>query len=149
MKFTPSINSVKLKKDDTVKCSTNTQSNENNCCTSQPKDSVECPMCREKAKGILKKTFNALVKEEIKSRFPFIDGFYYCETASCKVGYFRDESIITQEDMNVTVGFKDGATPATVCYCFDWTKEKSCCKMQYNNELEVKLRTFVDFTLTY
>ncbi len=26
--------------------------------------------------------------------------------------------------MNVIVGLKEGAKPATVCYCFEWTKEK-------------------------
>jgi len=26
--------------------------------------------------------------------------------------------------MTVVVGLKEGASPATVCYCFGWTKEK-------------------------
>jgi len=134
MKFTPSINSVKLKKDDTVKCSTNTQSNENNCCTSQPKDSVECPMCREKAKGVLSKTFNTLVKDEVTTEFSCMDGFYYCKTPSCKTVYFRDETILTQEDISVIVGLKNGATPATVCYCFEWTKEKIKVELQDKGE---------------
>jgi hypothetical protein len=26
--------------------------------------------------------------------------------------------------MSVVVGLKEGASPATVCYCFEWSKEK-------------------------
>lgn len=29
-----------------------------------------------------------------------------------------------QKDLTVTVGLKEGAVPATLCYCFGWTKEK-------------------------
>jgi len=32
--------------------------------------------------------------------------------------------------MSVVVGLKDGATPATTCYCFDWTKEKIRAELQ-------------------
>ncbi|MBA1438466.1 MAG: hypothetical protein FAF05_05715 [Epsilonproteobacteria bacterium] len=56
------------------------------CCTPHPKGKVECPSCHQKAKGVLGKTFEALVK--------------------------------------VVVGLKEGASPATVCYCFGWSKEK-------------------------
>jgi len=30
----------------------------------------------------------------------------------------------------VTVGLKEGASPATTCYCFDWTKEKIRAELQ-------------------
>ncbi len=96
----------------------------NNCCTPQTKGKVECPSCHQKAKGVLGKTFEALVAEESKSQFSCFDGFYYCKTPTCKTIYFRDETILTQEDMQVVVGLKEGATPATVCYCFEWSKEK-------------------------
>ncbi len=95
-----------------------------NCCTPQPKGKVECPSCHEKAKGVLGKTVAHLVKEESKSKLDSFDGFYYCKTPTCKTVYFREGIVLTQEDMRVVVGLKDGATPATVCYCFDWTKEK-------------------------
>ena len=94
------------------------------CCTPQPKGKVECPSCHKKAKGVLGKTFAALVKEQTKARFDCFDGFYYCKTPSCKTVYFRDDIILTQDDITVTVGLKDGAQPATVCYCFEWSKEK-------------------------
>ena len=95
-----------------------------NCCTPQPKGKVECPICYEKAKGVLGKTVAHLVKELSKSKFDDFDGFYYCKTPTCKTVYFREGTVLTQEDMSVVVGLKEGATPATVCYCFDWTKEK-------------------------
>jgi NAD(P)H-nitrite reductase large subunit len=65
-----------------------------------------------------------LVKDATKAKFSCMDGFHYCKTPSCEVIYFRDESILTQADMKVVVGLKEGASPATVCYCFAWTKEK-------------------------
>ena len=97
---------------------------EDNCCTPQPKGKVACPICHEKAKGVLGKTVAHLVKEESKSKLDNFDGFYYCKTPTCKTVYFREGTVLTQEDMSVVVGLKEGATPATVCYCFDWTKEK-------------------------
>ncbi len=94
------------------------------CCTPQPKGKVECPLCKERAKGVLAKTFDALVKDETKSKYSCFEGFYYCKTPACKVVYFRDDTLLMQEDIKVTVGLKEGAKPATLCYCFDWSREK-------------------------
>ena len=94
------------------------------CCTPQPKGKVQCPTCKEKAKGVLAKTLKALLEDIIKSELSCFDGFYYCKTASCKTVYFKDAITFTQKDISVIVGLKDGANPATVCYCFDWTKDK-------------------------
>jgi len=63
-----------------------------------------------------------------------MDGFYYCKTPSCKTVYFRDKTILTQEDLSVTVGLKDGANPATVCYCFEWTKQMIKTDLQDKGE---------------
>ncbi|QOP46572.1 putative iron-sulfur cluster-binding metallochaperone [Sulfurimonas paralvinellae] len=97
---------------------------EHNCCTPQPKGKVECPECGQKAKGVLGKTVEHLVTEETKAKLDCFDGFYYCKTPSCEVVYFRGDEILTQENMSVVVGCKEGASPATVCYCFEWSKEK-------------------------
>ena len=97
---------------------------ENNCCTAQPKGKIECPICHEKAKGVLAKTLEHLLTENAKAKLSCFDGFYYCKTPTCKVVYFRDDEILTQDDVNVVVGLKEGASPATVCYCFEWSKEK-------------------------
>ena len=109
-------------------------SGEHSCCTPQPKGKVECPSCSQKAKGVLGKTFDALVKEETKAKFSCFDGFYYCKTPTCKTIYFRDDTILTQEDIKVVVGLKEGAKPATVCYCFEWTKEKIKAELEENGE---------------
>jgi len=95
-----------------------------NCGTPQPKGKVECPTCNAKAKGVLGKTLKALLTDNVKSKISNLDGFYYCKTHSCKTIYFRDEIILTQENINVLVGLKDGANPIKVCYCFGWTEEK-------------------------
>jgi len=114
--------------------SCSTESEAHDCCTPQPKGKVECPSCHQNAKGVLRKTFEALVTEGTKANFSCFDGFYYCKTASCKTVYFRDKTILTQKDMKVVVGLKEGASPARVCYCFDWTKEKIKAELEKNGE---------------
>ena len=109
---------------ESTSCSMNSESEGDNCCTPQLKGKVACPSCGEEAKGVLGKTLNALLKEQIKENLNCLDGFHYCKTATCKTIYFRDETLLTQDDMIVVVGLKEGATPATICYCFGWTKEK-------------------------
>ena len=100
------------------------QESEHNCCSTQPKGKLACPSCGEKAKGVLGKTVENLLRDDAKSELTCFDGFYYCKTPSCKTVYFRDDTVIRQEEMSVVVGLKDGATPATICYCFGWSKEK-------------------------
>ena len=94
------------------------------CCTPQPKGKEDCPPCGVLAKGVLAKTIEHMLTPQAKLRLSCLEGFYYCKTPSCEVVYFRDAEIHTQEELEVTVGLKEGASPATVCYCFDWTKEK-------------------------
>lgn len=94
------------------------------CCTSQPKGKEACPLCGALAKGVLAKTVEHMLSDQAKLRLSCLEGFYYCKTPSCEVIYFRDAEILTQKELEVTVGLKEGATPATVCYCFDWTIEK-------------------------
>ncbi|MBA1420631.1 MAG: copper chaperone Copz family protein [Epsilonproteobacteria bacterium] len=94
-----------------------------NCCSPQPKGKEACPRCGEKAKGVLGKTVEHLLADKAKENLSCFDGFYYCKTPSCEVVYFRQDELLTQKDMIVTVGLKEGASPAIVCYCFDWTKE--------------------------
>ena len=117
-----------------IESSCSTESEAHNCCTPQPKGKVACPQCGEKAKGVLGKTFEALVTDETKAKFSCFDGFYYCKTSTCKVVYFRNNEILTQDDMNVIVGLKEGAKPATVCYCFEWTKEKIKAELEATGE---------------
>jgi hypothetical protein len=115
-------------------CSINANSNGNDCCTPQPKGKTACPICSEWAKGVLGKTLEHLLTDEAKSTLTCLDGFYFCKTPSCEVVYFRDKELLTQKDINVVVGHKDGASPATVCYCFEWSKEKIKAELQDSGE---------------
>ena len=94
------------------------------CCSVQPKGKSPCPRCHIEAKGVLVNTLVSLLQEKTKESLFSLEGYHFCKTPSCSVVYFKDESILTQEDIKVTVGCKEGASPATVCYCFNWTKEK-------------------------
>jgi len=94
------------------------------CCTPQPKGKEACSLCGVLAKGVLAKTVEHMLSDQAKLRLSCLEGFYYCKTPSCEVVYFRDTEILTQKELEVTVGLKEGANPAMVCYCFDWTKEK-------------------------
>ncbi len=107
-----------------VKNKEQTEDNQHGCCTPQPKGKVECPKCGKKAKGVLGKTIQHLLTNKAKSNIALYDGFYYCKTSTCRVIYFRGDEILTQEDLSVKVGLKDGTTPANLCYCFGWTKER-------------------------
>jgi len=109
-----------IKNERTEQCSTEGH----NCCTPQPKGKEACPHCQEKAKGVLGKTLAHLLTDTAKEKLESLDGFYYCKTPQCEVVYFRGDTVLTQADMTVSVGLKESAVPAMVCYCFGWTKEK-------------------------
>ena len=106
----------------------------NDCCSPKPKGKVACPSCHKDAKGVLSKTLEHLLTDEAKQNLTSLERFYYCKTPSCSTVYFRDKTILTQDDINVTVGLKDGASPATVCYCFEWTKEKIEAELKATGE---------------
>lgn len=94
------------------------------CCTPKPKGKANCPMCSTPSKGVLGKTLDHLLRDETKEKLTCLDGFYFCKTPSCDVIYFREDEVLVQKDLFVPVGCKEGASPATLCYCFDWNKEK-------------------------
>jgi hypothetical protein len=94
------------------------------CCTPKPKGKSNCPVCGKEAKAVLKKTLEALLTPQEKTKHSELEVFYYCKTPSCKVVYFKENQIIEQDGVRVTVGLKEWADPATCCYCFGWTKEK-------------------------
>jgi hypothetical protein len=115
-----------------VVCDTSPDNNKHNCCTPQPKQKSICPKCNQKAKGVLAKTLKYILKDETKHRLPTLEGYHYCKTPSCEVIYFKNDEILTQDDLKVTVGLKEGVSPATLCYCFGWTKEKIISQIKKN-----------------
>jgi len=94
------------------------------CLTNVPKGKVPCPRCGKPAKSVPEKTPAHLLTEKAKTQTADLSGFYFCKTPACNVVYFRGDKVFEQKDVSVTVGCKKGAAPATVCYCFGWTKEK-------------------------
>jgi len=117
---------TKIYKNSSDSCSTD----EHNCCTPAPKSKHECPKCSKKAKEVLEKTVKNLVNMDLD----YYSGFHYCKTPSCEIIYFKENKLLTQKDLKVIVGLKDNATPATMCYCFNWTKEKIKTELQETNE---------------
>ena len=102
--------------------STKPKNSGDDCCTPQPKSKAKCPLCEAESKGILSKTLNALLKS--KEKFDSLEGFYLCKTSTCKAVYFKENKVLTQEDVSVSVGFKADAKVKNYCYCFGWTQER-------------------------
>jgi len=94
------------------------------CYTPQPKDKALCPLCYYEAKRVLRKTLEALLVTDTKEKLSNLDGFSYCKTSTCRAIYFRGDRILTQNDLNVSVGLKDDAPIKNYCYCFGWSKER-------------------------
>ena len=108
-------------------CSTTSDScstESHDCCSPQPKGKAECPLCGKAAKGVLVKTLEHLLTDDAKAKLDTLEGFHYCKTPTCEAVYFRGDEVLKQDALTVMVGLKGGANPATVCYCFEWTKEK-------------------------
>ena len=83
-----------------------------------------CPVCKNKAKEVSAITDKFLVKDEYLKELSSVKDFFYCQTSDCEVIYFKLNEIIKQEHLIKEVGLKEWANPKTVCYCFNWTKEK-------------------------
>jgi|TARA_R110002033_G_scaffold802_6_gene7720 hypothetical protein len=83
-----------------------------------------CPVCKNKAKEVSAITVKSLVKDKYLKEFSSVKDFFYCQTVNCEVIYFKPNEIIKQEHLTKEVGLKEWASPKTVCYCFNWTKEK-------------------------
>jgi hypothetical protein len=129
------LNFKPIKKEASVSCcSTQPQESGSGCCTPQPKGKAACPACGEMAKGVLAKTVEHLLNDDAKATLECFEGFHFCKTPECEVVYFREDTRFTQNDMRVVVGLKAGASPATVCYCFDWTKEKIRAELEVSGE---------------
>jgi len=83
-----------------------------------------CPLCKHEAKSVLPETLNALLTIEAKKRLNSLVGFCICKTTTCKAIYFKSDEVLTQEEVKVSVGFKDGAKVKNHCYCFGWTEQR-------------------------
>lgn len=83
-----------------------------------------CPICKNKAKEVSSITISSLVKKDYQKKLSSTENFFFCQTSNCEVVYFKLNEIVKQENLIKEVGLKEWSNPKTVCYCFDWTKEK-------------------------
>lgn len=82
-----------------------------------------CPICKNKAKEVSPITIKSLVKDEYLKELSSVKDFYYCQSPSCEVIYFKLNEIIKQEFLSQEVGLKEWASSKTICYCFNWSQE--------------------------
>ncbi len=89
-------------------------------------DNSICKECGNKGIPVDEITLKSLVKEPALEAIGNPDGFYFCETPTCKVVYFNNEQqvYLHKEDLKVRVGIKETENPIPVCYCFGWTQER-------------------------
>ena len=88
------------------------------------KNSDTCPSCDQKAKVVPVSAINHFLQDDIKKNIASLEAFSFCATPSCDVVYFKNTFLIHINDVKYSIGFKNKSYPSTVCYCFDWTKEK-------------------------
>lgn len=97
------------------------------CCTTLEKEgSFFCKECGHRGKSLKGITVKSLVREPKLGVIKSFEGFYFCETPTCKVVYFNNEQqlYLHKDDLKVRVGIKETEDPILVCYCFGWTQEK-------------------------
>jgi len=101
---------------------------EDSCCdVPERRDISICKECGNKGKSVKEITLKSLVRSQKLEAIKNLDGFLFCETPTCKVVYFNNETQVPylhKEDVKVRVGIKETEDPIPVCYCFGWTREK-------------------------
>jgi recombinational DNA repair protein RecR len=100
------------------------ETKKNDCCNPQFFTEDTCSICKQKAKDVSEITLSHMIKKEYQLKMESLNGFYFCKTSNCEVVYFKGTETIKQDNLNKEIGLKDWANPSTVCYCFNWTKEK-------------------------
>lgn len=102
-----------------------------NCCEvsvktegAQSKALAICAACDSKAKKVERLTVEHLIKDEHLDELRETQ-YYFCETPSCEVVYFSNETeqYFAKRDVRVRVGMKETEAPIPICYCFDFTEQ--------------------------
>jgi len=94
------------------------------CCSSKFFTQNTCPICNNKAKDVSPITLSHIIRKDYQKQISSLKGFYYCKTIDCEVVYFKGNELINQDKLIKEVGLKIWASVSTICYCFNWTKEK-------------------------
>lgn len=100
------------------------ETKKDNCCNPKFFTQDTCPICKQKAKDVSIVTLSSMIKKKYQKELKSLNGFYFCKTSNCEVVYFKGLEIIKQDMLNIEVGLKYWTNHSTICYCFNWTKEK-------------------------
>lgn len=94
---------------------------------SQPtSQGLSCPSCGEKGKAVKPNTIECLLTGEAKARVLRKDGFRFCPTPTCEIGYFHPDTgqRFLRRDVRVPIWQKEVGGARLVCYCFNHTVEE-------------------------
>jgi hypothetical protein len=84
-----------------------------------------CPSCGVVSKKVKNITLKSMLKPASLESLDADLEHYFCTTTDCEVVYFDSEQkSYAKSDIKVSVYQKDSSLEVSVCYCFDWTKEK-------------------------
>lgn len=101
-----------------------------NCCSSHLKEikienDGDCPSCKNTAKNVKLITLKSLLKPSALETLHAKVNHYFCSNEKCDVVYFdTNYKKYFVSDIKVAVHQKDHLATTSICYCFDWTKEK-------------------------
>ncbi|MFT8928398.1 MAG: (2Fe-2S)-binding protein [Sporolactobacillus sp.] len=84
-----------------------------------------CPSCKKRGKKIGLITLKSLLKPSALDTLNAEVNHYFCATKDCNVVYFDiNERIYSVQDIKVKVYQKDDTLAVSICYCFDWTRQR-------------------------
>jgi hypothetical protein len=97
------------------------------CCRPSNQNEVNkdtCPVCEQRGKSVPLITLKALLKASVLETIQPESSYSFCLTPSCDVVYFNGSQIFENSALKVSVFQKDNALDVSVCYCFNWTRER-------------------------
>lgn len=78
-----------------------------------------CPSCGEKGRAVSALTVTSQLTENAKARLgASAEGFSFCRTGDCEVGYFGFQTFPTR-DVSALIFQKSNDPARLVCYCFN------------------------------
>lgn len=90
--------------------------------TARPVAATICSTCHRKARKVEPITVDRILKDGPR-RALMNTQYHFCETPTCEVVYFSNETgqYFTKDDVRVPVGLKETRNPIPICYCFGHT----------------------------
>jgi copper chaperone CopZ len=98
-----------------------------------------CPKCGKAGRKVSKVTVGAHTLEARRPPLNGVDGWIFCRTSSCAVGYFGGNSDPIMLSEMGTVPFSKSISPERfVCFCFEHTVAAVAEDLRYNSESSIK-----------